>query len=67
MAADDRDRFTASSSPNPENAKDTTTDRLADRAFAQLSGTANTMLSGLVVKNSLTGFPTQLGIPIEDS
>jgi hypothetical protein len=54
MAADDRDRFTASSSPNPENAKDTTTDRLADRVFGQLSGTDGeqyTMLSGLVVKN----------------
>jgi len=61
MAADERDRFTASSSPNPENAKDTTTDRSADRAFAQLSGTGNTMLSGLV-KNPLTGYPTISGV-----
>jgi hypothetical protein len=51
MAAEDRDRFTASSSPSPENAEVVTTDCLADRAFGQLSGTANTMLSGLVIKN----------------
>jgi hypothetical protein len=52
MAVEDRDRFTASSSLNPENAKATTTDRLTGRVFGQLSATANTMLSGLVVKNS---------------